>query len=111
VLNDLETINRHVKEHGEALIIVDAVTSLGSVHLPIERWGLDVVASGSQKGYMTPPGLAFVSVSPKAWEAYQTAKLPRFYLDLGVYKKAAANNINPLLHPSTWLWRYKWRCG
>ena len=99
VLNDLETINRHVKEHGEALIIVDAVTSLGSVHLPIDRWGLDVVASGSQKGYMTPPGLAFVSVSPKAWEAYQTAKLPRFYLDLGVYKKAAANNINPFTPP------------
>src|SRR4028119_529805 len=99
VLNDLETLNRHVKEHGEALIIVDAVTSLGSVHLPIDRWGLDVVASGSQKGYMTPPGLAFVSVSPKAWEAYQTAKLPRFYLDLGVYKKAAANNINPFTPP------------
>jgi aspartate aminotransferase-like enzyme len=48
---------------------------------------------------MTPPGLAFVSVSPKAWEAYQTAKLPRFYLDLGVYKKAAANNINPFTPP------------
>lgn len=99
VLNDLETINRHVKEHGKALIIVDAVTSLGSVHLPIDDWGLDVVASGSQKGYMTPPGLGFVSVSPKAWEAYQTAKMPRFYLDLGVYKKAAANNINPFTPP------------
>lgn len=99
VLNDLETINRYVKEHGKALIIVDAVTSLGSVHLPIDDWGLDVVTSGSQKGYMTPPGLGFVSVSPKAWEAYQTAKLPRFYLDLGVYKKAAANNINPFTPP------------
>lgn len=99
VLNDLETLNRHVKEHGKALIIVDAVTSLGSVHLPIDSWGLDVVVSGSQKGYMTPPGLGFVSVSPKAWEAYQSAKLPRFYLDLGVYKKAAANNINPFTPP------------
>jgi aspartate aminotransferase-like enzyme len=99
VLNDLETINRHVKEHGEALMIVDAVTSLGSVHLPIDSWGIDVVVSGSQKGYMTPPGLGFVSVSPKAWEAYQTAKLPRFYLDLGVYKKAAANNMNPFTPP------------
>jgi aspartate aminotransferase-like enzyme len=99
VLNDLETLNRHVKEHGKALIMVDAVTSLGSVHLPIDDWGIDVVVSGSQKGYMTPPGLGFVSVSPKAWEAYQTAKLPRFYLDLGVYKKAAANNINPFTPP------------
>ncbi|NEQ28659.1 MAG: alanine--glyoxylate aminotransferase family protein, partial [Microcoleus sp. SIO2G3] len=79
VLNDLETINRHVKAHG-ALIMVDAVTSLGAVHLPIDQWGLDVVASGSQKGYMLPPGLGFVAVSPKAWEAYAQAKLPKFYL-------------------------------
>lgn len=99
VLNDLETINRHVKQQGEALMIVDAVTSLGSVDLPIDAWGIDVVVSGSQKGYMVPPGLGFVSVSPKAWEAYKTAKLPRFYLDLGLYKKAAANNSNPFTPP------------
>lgn len=99
VLNDLETINRHVKEHGGALMIVDAVTSLGAVNLPIDAWGLDVVASGSQKGYMIPPGLGFVSVSPKAWEAYKTAKLPRFYLDLGKYSKTAAKNTNPFTPP------------
>ena len=99
VLNDLETINRYVKEHGEALIIVDAVTSLGAVNLPVDAWGIDVVASGSQKGYMIPPGLGFVSVSPKAWEAYKTAKLPRFYLDLGSYSKAAAKNTNPFTPP------------
>jgi aspartate aminotransferase-like enzyme len=99
VLNDLETINRHVKEHGEALMIVDAVTSLGAVNLPIDAWGLDVVASGSQKGYMIPPGLGFVSVSAKAWEAYKTAKLPRFYLDLGKYSKTAAKNTNPFTPP------------
>jgi aspartate aminotransferase-like enzyme len=99
VLNDLETINRHVKDHGEALMIVDAVTSLGAVNIPIDAWGIDVVASGSQKGYMIPPGLGFVSVSSKAWEAYKTAKLPRFYLDLGAYKKAAAKNSNPFTPP------------
>lgn len=99
VLNDLETINRHVKAHGEALMIVDAVTSLGAVNLPIDDWGLDVVASGSQKGYMIPPGLGFVSVSAKAWEAYKTAKLPRFYLDLGPYKKTADKNTNPFTPP------------
>jgi aspartate aminotransferase-like enzyme len=99
VLNDLETINRHVKDHGEALMIVDAVTSLGAVNLPIDDWGIDVVASGSQKGYMIPPGLGFVSVSPKAWEAYKTAKLPRFYLDLDLYRKAAAKNSNPFTPP------------
>jgi aspartate aminotransferase-like enzyme len=99
VLNDLETINRHVKAHGEALTIVDAVTSLGAVNLPIDEWGIDVVGSGSQKGYMIPPGLAFVSVSPKAWEAYKTAKLPRYYLDLGKYRKDAAKNTTPFTPP------------
>jgi aspartate aminotransferase-like enzyme len=98
VLNDLETINRYVKAHG-ALIMVDAVTSLGAVHLPIDEWGLDVVASGSQKGYMIPPGLAFVAVSPKAWEAYPNAKMPRFYLDLGKYRKEAAKNSHPFTPP------------
>jgi len=99
VLNDLETINRHVKEHGEALIIVDAVTSLGAINVPVDAWGLDVVASGSQKGYMIPPGLGFVSVSPKAWEAYKTAKLPKYYLDLQQYSKTAAKNTTPFTPP------------
>ena len=99
ILNDLETINKYVKAHGEALIIVDAVTSLGAVNVPIDEWGLDVVGSGSQKGYMNPPGLAFVSVSAKAWEAYKTAKLPRFYLDLGAYKKATDKNSSPFTPP------------
>ncbi|MEA5617195.1 alanine--glyoxylate aminotransferase family protein [Cronbergia sp. UHCC 0137] len=99
VINDLEAINRHVKEHGEALIIVDAVTSLGAYNLPVDAWGLDVVASGSQKGYMIPPGLGFVSVSPKAWEAYKTAKLPKYYLDLGKYRKATVKNTTPFTPP------------
>ena len=99
VLNDLETINKYVKAHGKALIIVDAVTSLGAYNLPIDDWGLDVVASGSQKGYMIPPGLGFISVSDKAWEAYETSKFPRFYMDLGKYKKANAKNSTPFTPP------------
>ena len=99
VLNDLETINGYVKAHGEALIIVDAVTSLGAVSIPVDELGLDVVASGSQKGYMIPPGLAFVAVGPKAWTAYETAKLPRYYLDLGKYRKDAAKNTTPFTPP------------
>lgn len=98
VLNNLEAINRHVKAHG-ALIIVDAVTSLGATSVPVDEWGLDVVGSGSQKGYMIPPGLGFVSVSAKAWEAYKVAKLPRFYLDLGKYRKDAAKNTTPFTPP------------
>lgn len=99
VLNDLETINRHVKAHGEALIVVDAVTSLGAVNIPIDELGLDVVGSGSQKGYMIPPGLGFVAVSPKAWEAYKNANLPRYYFDLGKYRKDAAKNTTPFTPP------------
>ena len=99
VLNDIETINGYVKAHGEALIIVDAVTSLGAVSIPVDELGLDVVASGSQKGYMIPPGLAFVAVGTKAWTAYETAKLPRYYLDLGKYRKDAAKNTTPFTPP------------
>ena len=99
VLNDLETINKYVKEHGEALIIVDAVTSLGAYNVPIDEWELDVVGSGSQKGYMIPPGMGFVAVSDRAWKAYETAKLPRFYMDLGKYKKANAKNSTPFTPP------------
>jgi aspartate aminotransferase-like enzyme len=99
VLNDLETINQQVKNHGEALIIVDAVTSLGAYDIPIDDWGLDVVASGSQKGYMIPPGLGFVSVSDKAWGAYANSKFPRFYMDLGKYKKANAKDSSPFTPP------------
>ena len=99
VINDLEAINRHVKAHGEALIIVDTVTSIGATNVPVDDWGLDVVASGSQKGYMIPPGLGFVAVSAKAWEAYKTAKLPRYYLDLGKYRKDAAKNTTPFTPP------------
>ncbi|AFY73023.1 serine-pyruvate aminotransferase/archaeal aspartate aminotransferase [Synechococcus sp. PCC 7502] len=95
VLNDLETINRHVKNHGKALIIVDAVTSLGAINVPIDAWGLDVVASGSQKGYMIPPGLGFVAVSDKAWEAYKASDLPKYYLDLGKARKDAKKNSTP----------------
>ena len=95
VLNDLQSIASHVKAHGEALTIVDCVTSLGATAVPMDRWGLDVVASGSQKGYMMPPGLSFVSLSTRAWQAYERSDLPRFYLDLGRYRKAAADNSTP----------------
>jgi aspartate aminotransferase-like enzyme len=95
VVNDLETINRYVKAHGKALIIVDAVTSLGAMQVPIDAWGLDVVASGSQKGYMIPPGLGFVAVGEKAWEAYKTANLPRYYFDLGKARKDAKKDSTP----------------
>jgi aspartate aminotransferase-like enzyme len=95
VINDLETIARYVKAHGTALTIADCVTSLGASNVPMDAWGLDVVASGSQKGYMLPPGLSFVAMSERAWAAYAMSDLPKFYLDLGPYRKTAAKDSNP----------------
>ncbi len=66
----------------DCLVIVDAISSLSSVPVETDAWELDVVASGSQKGWMTAPGLAFVSVSERAWERQAQVKTPRFYLDL-----------------------------
>ena len=95
VINDLETIARHVKAHGTALTIADCVTSLGATDVPMDAWGVDVVASGSQKGYMLPPGLSFVAMGERAWQAYERSDLPKFYLDLDPYRKTAAKNSNP----------------
>ena len=95
VINDLETIAKHARAHGTALTIADCVTSLGACNVPMDEWGLDVIGSGSQKGYMMPPGLAFVAMSERAWEAYGRSDLPKFYLDLGKYRKSAQADSNP----------------
>jgi aspartate aminotransferase-like enzyme len=86
VTNDLAAISRVVKEAGK-LLIVDAISSLGAVNLPVDDWRCDVVITGSQKGWMVPPGLAMVSVSPEAWQAHAKAKMPRFYWDFTRAKK------------------------
>ncbi len=95
VINDLQTIAQHVRAHGTALTIADCVTSLGATHVPMDEWGIDVIGSGSQKGYMMPPGLSFVAMSEKAWAAYERSDLPKFYLDLGKYRKSAKADSNP----------------
>jgi aspartate aminotransferase-like enzyme len=74
----------------DAVFIVDAITGLGTQPLDIDGWGLDVVIGGSQKAFMIPPGLAFLSISPKAWAFADTSKLPRYYFDLKKEKKSAA---------------------
>ncbi len=95
VINDLETISSHIRHHKQALSIIDCVTSIGACDVPVDKWGLDIVASGSQKGYMIPPGLSFVSVSEKAWKASENSNLPKFYLNLKSYKKSLLSNSNP----------------
>jgi aspartate aminotransferase-like enzyme len=73
----------------DAIFIVDAITGLGTMPLDIDRWGLDVVIGGSQKAFMIPPGLAFMSISPKAWRFADTATLPHYYFNLKKEKKSA----------------------
>jgi len=80
VTNDLASISSVVKEF-DKLLLVDAISSLGSINLPVDDWHCDVTVTGSQKGWMAPPGLAMVSVSQKAWQAHSKARMPRFYWD------------------------------
>ena len=76
----------------DAILVVDAVSSLGIADLPMDAWGVDVVVAGSQKGLMLPPGLGFCALSDKAWAKNKTAKLPRYYLDLAEERKTLAKN-------------------
>ena len=80
VVHDVEAITAAVAPTG-ALLVVDAVSSLGGVELATDAWGVDVVVSGSQKALMSPPGLAFASVSQRAWARVEHSTLPRYYLD------------------------------
>ena len=92
--NNLEKISKIVKNHG-ALLVVDAVTSLGCMNVEIDNWGLDIVISGSQKGFMIPPGLSFIYVSPKAWEYHKKSKCPKFYWDFTKHKKSLDEETTP----------------
>ncbi|MGB2884410.1 MAG: alanine--glyoxylate aminotransferase family protein, partial [Dehalococcoidia bacterium] len=86
VTSDLEAIGAVVRKF-DKLLIVDAISSLGCIDLQVDAWGCDVVATGSQKGWMVPPGLAFVSVNERAWKAHAEAKMPRFYWDFTAAKE------------------------
>lgn len=92
--NPLEAIAREVRSR-DRLILVDAVSSMSSIPCPVERWDLDVVVSGSQKGWMVAPGLAFVYMSERAWAANAEAKMPRYYFDAGRTRDSLAKLQNP----------------
>ena len=79
----------------DCLLIVDAISSLSSIPVETDNWGLDVVVSGSQKGWMTAPGLAFVSVSDRAWQKQAQVNTPRFYFDLQKHKDYLENGQTP----------------
>jgi len=94
VTNDLASISSVVKEF-DKLLLVDAISSLGSIDLPVDEWHCDVVVTGSQKGWMVPPGLAMVSVSPEAWQAHDNAGMPRLYWDFAQAKRYLERGQTP----------------
>ncbi len=86
--HDVEAMAKLIRET-EAIFIVDAITGLGTMPLDIDGWGIDICIGGSQKSFMIPPGLAFISVSPKAWGLNAKSCMPRYYFDLKREKKMA----------------------
>lgn len=95
VLHPLQAIAQAVHENSDALVIVDAVSSLGAAPLATDAWGIDVVITGSQKSLMCPPGAAIIAISPHAWQAYETARVPRFYWDWREWKESALKGETP----------------
>jgi len=94
VTNDLGAISSLVKEY-DKLLLVDAVSSLGSIDLPVDRWHCDITITASQKGWMAPPGLAMISVSPEAWKAHNKSKMPRAYFDFTYTKECIEKGYLP----------------
>jgi aspartate aminotransferase-like enzyme len=94
VTNDLAKISSVVREF-DKLLLVDAISSLGSIELPVDDWQCDVTVTGSQKGWMVPPGLTMVAVSEKAWQASTKAKTPRFYWDFAKAKSYLEKGQTP----------------
>ena len=89
--HDIEGIAKIVRQHGdEALLIVDAITGLGTTHLDVDGWGVDMIIGGSQKALMMPPGLAYCAVSERAWKHMEKTTSPRYYFDLRKERKSAA---------------------
>jgi aspartate aminotransferase-like enzyme len=88
--HDIEGIAKLVRAHDDMLLIVDAITGLGTTHLDVDGWGVDVIIGGSQKALMMPPGLGYCAVSERAWKRMDTTTSPRYYFDLRKERKSAA---------------------
>jgi aspartate aminotransferase-like enzyme len=96
VTNDLAAIGKAIRAvNPDVLYLVDAISSLGCIPFSTDAWDVDVATTCSQKGFMIPPGLAFITLSPRAWAAYEQAKMPRFYLDVGQYRDYASKGQPP----------------
>lgn len=92
--NDIKTLCSIIREHG-ALSVVDGVTSVCAMECKPDEWGIDVLVSGSQKGFMIPPGLAFLVANERAWKVFEECKHPSFYWDWAAYRKSTRANSTP----------------
>jgi len=102
--HDIQGIARLVRAQGEdTLLVVDAITGLGTTHLDVDGWGIDAIIGGSQKALMIPPGLAYCAISERAWKRMDAAKSPRFYFDFRKERKNAAKGESAYT-PATSLW-------
>jgi len=96
VMNPIAGLAAAVRaEAPDALILVDSVSGLGAVPFEMDEWGVDLVVTGSQKAWMSAPGLAMIAASPRAWAAMETSTMPRFYLDLRAHRDSHANGQTP----------------
>jgi len=98
VVNDIKSLGKICRER-KTLLVVDAVSGLGVEELKTDDWGVDVVISASQKGLMTPPGLCFISISERAWEASETSRIYRFYWDFKTYREFLEKGQPPYTPP------------
>ena len=87
--HDIKALGEIVHQHPKTALVVDAITGLGVMEMPVDQWHLDIVIGGSQKALMIPPGLAFAAVSPKAWNLIETTRSSKFYFD---FQKERKNN-------------------
>src|SRR5947209_6869261 len=90
VRHDVRGIAKLVRANGDTLLVVDAITGLGTTHFDVDGWGIDVIIGGSQKALMIPPGLAYCAVSDRAWKRMESTKNPRYYFDFRKERKSAA---------------------
>ncbi len=101
VYHDIQSLASIVKRYENTLLIVDAISALAAHDLKTDEWGVDIMIGGAQKGLMLPPGIAFVSVSEKAWEMAKTSKLPRFYFDFKKERENLSKNQTNFTSPVT----------
>ena len=96
VTNDIAAIGKAIRAvNPEILLIVDAISSLGCLPFATDAWQVDVATTASQKGFMIPPGLAFITMSPRAWAAYEHSDMRKYYMDIGKAKRYAGLGQTP----------------